>query len=364
MSQKLNRNHFLAIMLALTALFLLNLNMSKNYENFKIEKPTNIQFDKSSNTLNLSSLTLRQKIAQMIITNGELQNKEILQNLLIGGIYIGSLKSKEEYIKVINEFQRDAIIPFFVTTDLEGCINTLENVQSFPSLNKIKSKEEAYQLGYEHGKLLKELGFNINFAPVLDLTDNIWECRSFSGTAEEIAEKGVYYIKGLQENGIIATAKHYPGKTLYNNDPHHYVTYATIDENDTLPFIFAINNGVKAIMVSWIVVNGTLDSEGKPAACSEKIIKSLREKFDGLIITDDVSMLGVRDFYKGNLEKMYIDLFKAGNDIIINLKADMNEIIYIIDTIERAVKRGEISENRIDESVIRILKAKGINVVK
>jgi len=315
--------------------------MSKNYENLNVEKPTNVQFDKSSNTLNLSSLTLRQKIAQMIITNGEIQNKEILQNLLIGGIYIGSLKNKEDYIKIIDEFQKDVIIPFFVATDLEGCINTLENLQSFPSLSEIKTREEAYQLGYEHGKLLKELGFNINFAPVLDLTDNIWKCRSFSGTPEEIAEKGVYYIKGLQENGIIATAKHYPGKTLYNADPHRYVTYVTIDENDTLPFILAINNDVKAIMVSWIVANGTLDSEGKPAACSEKIIKSLREKFNGLIITDDVSMLGVRDFYRSNLEKMYLDLFKAGNDIIINLKGDVNEIIYIIDTIERAVKRGK-----------------------
>ena len=100
MSLKLSNEIFLTIILTSLLFFLLNLNMSKNYEILKVEKPTNIQFDKFSNTLNISSLTLRQKIAQMIITNADLQNKEILQNLLIGGIYVGSLKSKEEYIRI------------------------------------------------------------------------------------------------------------------------------------------------------------------------------------------------------------------------------------------------------------------------
>jgi len=283
-----NKDIYLTILLTAVIFSLLFLNIKKA-KHLDIEEPTNIIFDKSTNTLYLDSLTLKQKIAQMIVAYGKDENEE--------------------------------------------------------------------------GKLLKELGFSINFAPVVELTDTIWNCRNFVGTPEEISKKANNYINGLQKNNIIATSKHYPGKTLSIKDPHESIIYATIEKGDLLPFEMTIENNVSAIMTSWIIVNGSVESQGKPSGASEKLVNGLRNKFTGLIITDEINMLGLKNYYD-NVDRMYIDLFKADNDLILNFNKDPKVLFRMISVIEDAVKNGEISEERIDQSVIRILNAKGINVIK
>lgn len=357
---KLSKAPLLTASLLIIVVFLLFLNIEKT-KAIEIEEPNNIVFDKSTNTLDLNSLTLKQKIAQMIVTYEKESNKEILQKMFIGGIHLGAKPNKNDFIKTINNFQNDAIIPFFITVDMEGCLNPFSNFQEFPALKEIKTEEEAYQIGYEEGKLLKELGFNINFAPVVDLEDNIWKCRSFIGTPEEISNKANAYIIGLQENEILATSKHYPGKTLNTKDLHKNIAYASIDKNDLLPFEQTISNNVDAIMITHTIVKGNLDSESKPSVTSESLVNELRNQFTGLIITDDIRMLGLRDYYE-DPEQMYIDLFKADNDIILNFNTDPKKIYHMILVIENAVINGEVSEERIDNSVIRILKAKGIEI--
>jgi beta-N-acetylhexosaminidase len=362
---KLN-NDFLQTIVLLTIILVLlffNWTLSKaESESSEIKDPTNVLFDKSTNTLQLDSLTLKQKIAQMIVTNGDENAKDELQKMLIGGIYFGAKPSKESYIDSIKNFQDGAVIPFFVTIDLEGCWNPFENFQKFPTLKEIKTKEDAYQVGFDEGKLLKELGFSIDFSPVVDLNDTIWNCRSFTGTPEEIAEKANFYIKGLQENGILATSKHYPGKTLSIRDPHQYITYATIDDSDLMPFKKTIGNNVSAIMISHVIVNGLVDSESKPSVVSQKLVSGLRNQFAGLIVTDEVHMLGLDKYYT-DADRMYVDLFKADNDLVLYFDANPKDLYHMISIVEDAVKRGDISEKRIDDSVTRILGAKGIQVV-
>ena len=360
---KLNKDIYLTFLLIVIIIGLLFLNIAKS-KPLDIEEPKNIIFDKSRNAIYLNSLTLKQKIAQMIITYGKEEDKDILQKMFIGGIFLGAKPTKEDFIETINYFQNGTIVPFFVATDMEGCGNPFENFQDFPTLREIETKEEAYQVGYEEGKLLNELGFNINFAPVVDLTDTIWNCRNFVGTPKEISEKAINYVNGLQENGVIATSKHYPGKALSIKDPHRFITYATIDRNDILPFETAIENNVSAIMISWVIVNGSVESQGKPSGVSEKLVSGLRNKFTGLIITDEINMLGLKSYYHNNIDAMYVSLFKADNDLILNFNSDPKELYHMISVIENAVKNGEISEERIDLSVIRILNAKGINVIK
>lgn len=327
----------------------------------RIESPSNIIFDRAANTIYLDSLTLKQKIAQMVVTAGAVKNKEAMQKMLIGGIYFGAEEKKEDYVYLISTFQQDAVVPFFVTIDMEGYRNPFENFRKFPTFSEIKTKEEAYNIGDEEGRLLKELGFNVNFAPVVDLEDDIWNCRSFLGTPEEIAEKADYYINGLQKNGIIATSKHYPGKTLSTMDPHKFIVGAVIEESDLLPFEKTIENNVSAVMVSHLIVTGFVDSESKPSVVSEKIVGGLRNKFTGLIITDEISMFGLRDYYKDK-DKMYIDLFSADNDIVLNFDNNIRRLSHMVDVVADAVERGIISEERIDNSVAKILNAKGINV--
>ncbi len=358
---KLNKDYLITVILVIFILMLLSFEFLEG-KKFLIERPDNVFFDGNKNILYLDSLTLKQKIAQMVITFGSEKNKEVLQNMLIGGIYLGAKPSKEDYIKTINFFQEDSIIPFFVSVDMEGCMNPFENFQQFPSLREIDNAGEAYKTGYEEGELLRELGFNINFAPVVDLEDNIWNCRNFLGTPEEVADKANAYIKGLQLHGIIAVSKHYPGKTLVFKDPHRYLSYASINDDDLLPFRETIKNNVSAVMISHIIVDGSVNSELKPAVVSLGLVGNLRDEFNGLILTDEIRMLGLKQYYT-DIDEMYIDLFKSGNDVILNFDINTDNLYYMIEVVEDAVKRGKISEEIIDKSVVKILKAKGINVI-
>ena len=327
-----------------------------------IQEPTNINFDRDTNTLHLGSMTLKQKISQMVVAYGMTENRDFIQRMLIGGIYFVSKPTKQDFIDEIAHFQQGAVIPLFVTADLEGCWNPFLKFYKSPTLRQIKTEQEAYELGHEHGRILNETGFNMNYAPVVDLEDYIWKCRNFIGTPEEIAGRSISYIRGLEESGIIATPKHYPGKTLIIKDPHKHIAYASIEEEDLIPFRRVIEENVPAIMVSHLIVNESVDSESKPAVVSEGLIRNLRKDFDGLIVTDEIRMLGLMDYYE-DIDQMYIDLFKADNDVILNFDNHPETLYNMISVVEEAVKRGDINEERIDRSVVRILEAKGINVV-
>ncbi len=317
----------------------------------------------SIGSINFNRLSLQQKIAQMTIVLGVEYYSDALKKMQLGGVHIHTLANESVFRRVIKTFQENTTIPFMITADLEGCINPFANFKTFEPASKITTIGDAFEKGKLEGKYLKELGFTVNFAPVVDLNDSIWTCRSFKGSKEEISELANAYILGLQDEGILATAKHYPGKTLIIKDPHKYLAAAEITKEDLYPYEQLINkNNAKAIMVSHLITYGEVNSEGKPSVTSKKIIDGLRSTgFDGLIITDEINMKGVSKFYESRSD-MYIDVFKAGADIVLNFYQDPNEIYDMIKTIEKSVKNGTISEDRIDTSVKRILTAKGIEI--
>ena len=310
----------------------------------------------------LEDLTLEQKIAQMVVVAGGTHNMVAWKNMQIGGIHLFAKKDGGVYRKTIQDFQEGMTIPFFVTADLEGCLNPFAEFHNSTALGEIKNVGEAFQKGSDEGKLLHDLGFSVNFAPVVDLEDQIWKCRTFKGDEKQISELAEAYILGLQSQGIIATAKHYPGKALEISDPHKYLVSAQIEEDDVYPYSYlGQKNEVKAVMVTHVISSGEVDSEGKPAVASTMAIGELKKDFSGLIVTDDTMMLGLRKFY-GSKEKLYIDVFKAGNDVVLNFDEDPAEIYHMIQVVEDAVVQGEIMEERIDESVRKILRAKGFVV--
>lgn len=330
-------------------------------KDLNISAPENVIID-NNGTLHFDSMTLKQKIAQMIIAYGREDYNDEYQKLLIGGIYVVSASSKDDATRISTHFQNGSVIQMFVTADLEGCWNPFLKFFKSPTLLEIENASEAYQLGKEHGRILNETGFNVNFAPVVDLDDNVWKCRNFPGTPEEISEKALAYIRGISEYGILTTVKHYPGKTLTDIDPHKNIDRKNISEKDLYPFLVSIENNVPGIMVSHIIANGTLDSEGKPAVVSEKLLEDLRGEYEGLIVTDEINMLGLKDYYS-DIDQMYIDVFKADNDIILNFDYHIENITHMISVVENAVLSGVISEDRIDDSVTRILKAKNVNFI-
>lgn len=366
-TNKKHHDYILSIQLGIIALILFAVSLQNPLLN-EIDNTNNLIYDKETNTIDLNSMTLKQKISQMLIVFAKDSNADEFQQMLVGGIFVNAQETEENFKDKINLFQDNAIIPLFVSTDMEGCRNPFENFKDFSKFSEISSTEESYLVAKEEGEYLKKLGFNMNFAPVVDLEDTIWQCRSFIGDTTEISNKAKAYIKGMRENHIISVAKHYPGKTLNIADTHTNPGYATIEEEDLIPFDESIKYGVGGVMVSHMIVDGNANSESKPAMVSEFLTKSLSNKFTGLIITDEIGMVALKEYYTDNtgftdFNQLFIDLFKANNDMILIFDKKPKKIYSMVNMIERAIMKGEISEGRIDNSVKKILEMKGLTVV-
>lgn len=345
-------------LLLLVVLFLSSINLAKA-RGWLI--PEQKQPEIIDNAIQLDSLSLEQKIAQMIIVAGRQYNMEAWQRLQLGGIHLFALQDEDVYRKTIQAFQQDMTIPFFVTADLEGCRSPFAHFQEFAPAAEIRSTGQAYEVGSEAGKFLALLGFSINFAPVVDLEDTIWHCRSFPGNETVIAELAEAYILGLQKEGLIATAKHYPGKTLVVRDPHKFLVEAEIEKRDIYPYDYLTQKGdVQAIMVSHVIPTGEVLAS-VPSVASPEVVGELKKAFSGLIVSDEVNMLGLKKFYP-RMDEVYVEVFKAGNDLIINFNDDPNEIARMIQVVKRAVQQGKIPEEQIDQSVKKILERKGFTV--
>jgi len=320
---------------------------------------------KMEKEISLSNMTLKEKLGQLVIVKPQKLDKRYLEELYIGGIFLkDNKKTKEDYKKTIEFYQNNSKIKLFVATDMEGYWNPFENFYKSKNFGEIKSKKEAYELGKEHGEILEDLGFNLDFSPVVEVRNKVWVGRSFNGSREEVKEKIEGYIQGLHEKKIFSTAKHYPGGSMIKN-PHLIRYRAEIFPEDLEYFDYAIEKGADAIMIGHPIVYGAVDSKGKQATISEEVISPLRDKFEGLIITDAVTMMGLRISYLFNFKKVYPDLILAGNDIILDthVNSGYKKVKKRISKLEKAVKKGKISEERIDESVRRILKAKGYQVI-
>jgi beta-N-acetylhexosaminidase len=308
----------------------------------------------------LSKLTLREKLGQLLIIKPHGLNEKYLNELKISGIFLNNLKTKYDYMKAIEFYQQNSNIKLFVATDMEGYYNPFLFYKS-PSFGEIKDDQESYDLGLEHGRVLSELGFNLNFSPLVEVRNNVWPGRTFKGiTKQEIREKISAYIKGLHKYNIMATAKHYPGGSLIKN-PHFQKFRTEIFHDDLDYFNFAIKEGVEFIMVGHPIVHGAVDSNGKQATLSREILEPLRKKFNGLIITDAITMLGLRLSYLFDLKKIYADLIRAGNDIILDTHINSNfyDVKRRLEELEHQVKQGKLSEQVVNDRVKRILEAKG-----
>ncbi len=355
------------ILLILTV-FLGTLNIAQAKGYFIPEVSTDIKEDifTQVKTISLQEMSIEEKVAQMILVHGGAHNKAVWKKMQIGGIHFFAMESEQLYVDIISDFQDNMSIPFFVTVDLEGCLNPFANFKEFTPNEEISSINEASIKGEEEAEFLSSIGVTVNLAPVVDLDDTIWLCRSFPGDDKDIAELSSAYISSLQERGVSATAKHYPGKTLVVNDPHKSLVAAEINSEDIYPYNYLISkeNAVDLVMVSHIITSGEVDSNHVPSSVSFEAIDSLKRTYDGLIISDDTMMLGLLDFYDGDIDQLYLDLVIAGQDILMNFNEDPNEIHNMITVISEAVIEGVITEERIDHSVKKILELKGFEVVE
>ncbi len=336
----------LVLLFFILIIIVMAINFILTKQNFLKENTDNIE----NNTIDFSSLTLKQKIAQMIMVRGD-GNQQEFNNLNVGGIFLDRQKSQEEYKNLIEKYQDNSKINLLVATDLEGAWAPFPDL-IFPTFSEIETPEQAYEVGLEHGEVLKEVGFNLNFAPISEFADNAYGGRVFLGSKQEIQDKLENYILGLQQNSF-GTCKHYPGKAMIRN-LHDVTDKQTISKDDLDLFETCITNNISAIMVSHQIVDGELNSNVKPSSVSEEVISNLKD-FNGLIIADEINMAGLKKFYTIKTDQ-YVDLINAGENVILDFKLSPIKLYKLISKIE---KEEQIDQNKIDESVRKILLAKG-----
>lgn len=348
---------FFVLIIAVLILGTLNVAKAKGW---LLPEPTQIPI--VNGVIHLDDLTLEQKIAQMVVVAGSPWNMEAWKRLQVGGIHLYAMEKSDLYKQRIAQFQEGMNVPFFVTVDLEGCQNPFGTFYHSVANSEIQTPGEAFEKGVNDGKVLRELGFTINYAPVVDLGDEIWKCRAFHGNASMVGTLAQAYVLGLQDQEIMATAKHYPGKTLVVRDPHKFQVKAIIEEEDIFPYDYLWKKGdIQAVMITHVIASGKVDSQDVPAVVSPSVLEKIKEQYHGLLITDEINMLGLRNFYP-TLDEMYVAVFAAGNDLILNFNEDPLEIYRMISVVAEAVERENLSEERIDTSVRKILQAKGFSV--
>lgn len=329
-----------------------------------------------------NQMTLREKIGQTFVQY--YQGYEDLPEHLIemnrknelGGIIFFSgnnVRDLEQLHKMSTRIQSRAKenrfnLPFVLTIDQEGGQLTAihKGTTMFPgnmALGFANDENMAYQQGKHVGKELKYAGIDICYAPVLDVSYDrvnnvpVVDNRMYSSKPEVVASMGTKYIEGLQKEGVLACAKHFPGMRITQEDTHfqmdiHPGDISRLKNVELFPFQKAIDQGLACIMMHHGIFNA-LDPE-YPASLSKKVIDYLRKDmgFDGLVITDDLVMKAVLDQY-GEKEALVLAM-NAGNDILMSTCAGL----WYVDFIEECVTNGRISEERINEACMRVLQYK------
>ena len=321
--------------------------------------------------LMLENMTIEEKIGQMLIIYDthetvDKELKEFIADIKPGGFIINqsNITTFAKTKKYIADLKANSDIPLIISIDQEGgSVQRLQNLEDkkatyVPSMFYV-GKTKDYNLAYEVGKVLAEdmrtLGINLAYAPVCDIFSNpnnkVIGNRSFGTSPNLVANMCTSLGKGLEDNGIIATYKHFPGHGDTATDSHTSLpvinkTYTELLNNELIPFKKAIENDAKIIMVAHIAFP-SLTGNNTPSSLSKEVITDLlKDKlgYDGLVITDALNMGALTNNYTD--EEIYVKAVEAGVDLLL-MPSDAKEAI-------KAIKNN-ISEERIDESVKKIL---------
>ncbi|CBK83616.1 Beta-glucosidase-related glycosidases [Coprococcus sp. ART55/1] len=329
----------------------------------------------------LAGMTLHEKVCQMMfVTPEELTGedgvtvagdatRQALENYPVGGIvyFAKNLESQDQVKEMIDNSQKYSSIGLFVATDEEGgVVNRLMDTVGTTYIGsmyyyKDDGDETAYENAYTIANDMSALGFNLDFAPVADVWSNpdntvIGE-RAYSDDYAQAAELVGNAVKGFNDGGVMCTLKHFPGHGDTAEDSHYSSAYVhrtkeEIMADEMQPFRSGIEAGAEFVMVGHLIVP---DIDEAPATLSYKIATGiLRDelKFEGVAITDSFEMESIADNY--SVDDAVVMSVKAGMDMILQPK----DMASAVNSIEQAVADGELSEDRIDESVRRILTLK------
>jgi beta-N-acetylhexosaminidase len=330
----------------------------------------------------VGKMTLDRKIGQLIMVgvpgSGISDNsRDILKKYYPGGIILFgfNLSERGKTIQFIKDLQKASMkysgLPLFISTDQEGgrVRRITDGVTQFPgnmAFGVVDDEDIVYDAARIIGIQLRLMGVNMNLTPVMDVNNNpdnpVINTRSFGSTPDLVSRLGVSYIKGLQDSRCISVAKHFPGHGDTNQDSHitlpviHY-DMKRLEDIELKPFGKAIDSGVEAIMTAHIaypkVLKGYL-----PVTVSRVFLNDiLRDEyeFDGLLITDDVEMDAISEYM--DLGEAAVRSIQAGADIIL-ISSYGEHVPLIANAIKGAVVSGQLKDERINRSAVRIIEVK------
>ena len=349
-------------------------NLSAQY--FPKNAPKNLEqkAEKYADSL-YQQLSLDEKIGQLYIValynnRGEEEIQKI-RNLVekekIGGLILMQ-DNAEKHIQLLNEFQGKSKVKMMIGIDGEwGLFQRFPAAHKFPwamTLGAIQDNSLIYEMTSKIAEDCKRMGIYWDFAPVVDVNTNpanpIIGNRSFGSDINNVIAKGLAYAQGLQDNGVLASMKHFPGHGDTDTDSHLDLPVVShnlerLNSVELAPFKALLDKKIGGVMVAHLYVPALEKQSGIPASVSYDIITNLLKKsyqYNGLIITDALNMNAVaKKFPAGELD---LRAFKAGNDIMLFSQDVPNGKALI----KAAIEKGEISENRLAESVKKILKTK------
>lgn len=321
------------------------------------------------------SLSLEEKVAQLIwiaaFSNRDLEYEANLGNLIkktgVGGVIFFQDKAANQ-AEMINYFQKVSKVPLMIGIDGEwGLGMRLQEVVKFPyqmTLGAINNDSLIYEMGKSVATQFRRAGVNINLAPVVDVNNNkqnpVINYRSFGENPVNVSKKSLNYMKGMQDNGILAVAKHFPGHGDTQTDSHLDLplikhSRQRLDSVELVPFRTLINKGVAGVMPGHLNIPALDPTQNLPTTLSYPVLTGLLKNelgFKGLIISDAMNMGGLTKYAApGDAE------FRA-------LNAGMDVLEYVTDpelsvkTIVDKIKKGEISEDEINRKCMKVLAAK------
>ncbi len=333
----------------------------------------------------MDSLSLDEKIGQLFMvaaySDKDEAHKKSIEELIkkhqIGGL-IFFKGEPEEQVRMTNRFQLLSKTPMLIAIDGEwGLSMRLSDTPKFPrqlTLGAIQDNKMIYDMGKEIARQSQRMGIHINLAPVVDVNNNpnnpVINDRSFGEDKVNVAKKSISYMEGMEMNGIIACAKHFPGHGDTDKDSHHTLPVINhsaerINDIELYPFKEMIKHQVGGIMTAHLAIPSLDDTPLKqpftestpvmPASLSKKIVTDLlRDElgYEGLVFTDALNMKGVSShFAPGEVD---LKALLAGNDILL-FPEDVGKAISMI---KEAVNDGRVTKEQINKTVRKILKAK------
>lgn len=322
-----------------------------------------------------NNLSLNDKVAQLfmvqVFSSQDAKTKSKIVKLVrdyhIGGL-IYSKGGPVRQAQLNNELQSAAKTPLLIGMDAEwGLSMRLDSTYAFPwnmTLGAIKDPKLIEKTGFQIGEHCKRLGVHFNFAPVVDINTNpenpIIGNRSFGEDRDNVTEKALAFMNGMQNAGVLANAKHFPGHGDTHSDSHKTLptidfSERRIDSIELYPYRKLIKEGLSSVMVAHLNVPSLEPKSGLPSSLSKNIVTNIlkeRLQFKGLIFTDALDMKGASNFSESGA----VDLaaFEAGNDVLL-----MSENVPVgISKIAEAVTNGDITKERLALSVKKVLMAK------